>query len=45
MVDLYVILIIKGRRKFNSVPEGLKNSVKEALNDLGLDENGNPLTE
>lgn len=40
MVALYVALIINGRRTFDSVPNKLKEAVKEELKSLGLDENG-----
>ena len=43
MVALYVALIINGRRTFAQVPAKFKNAVKEDLEALGLDENGNPV--
>lgn len=43
MVDLYVALIIAGRRKFTSVPARFKAAVKADLEALGLDENGSPI--
>lgn len=43
MVDLYVALIIHGRRTFAQVPAKFKAAVKAELAALGLDENGNPL--
>lgn len=43
MVDLYVVLIINGRRTFEQVPDRLKEAVREELLSLGLDENGNPI--
>jgi len=43
MVDLYVALIIAGRRTFEQVPDRYKEEVKADLLALGLDENGNPI--
>lgn len=43
MVDLYVALIIAGRRTFVSIPDRFKESVKADLYALGLDETGSPL--
>lgn len=43
MIDLYVALIINGRRTFDQVPAKFKNAVKADLEALGLDENGNPI--
>ena len=43
MVDLYVALIIAGRRTINQVPAKFREAVIADLNALGLDENGNPL--
>ena len=43
MVDLYVALIINGRRTINEVPERYREQVRADLLALGLDENGNPL--
>lgn len=45
MVDLYVALIIAGRRTFDRVPAKFKQAVKDTLASLGLDENGNPIEE
>ena len=45
MVDLYVALIIAGRRTFDRVPAKFKQAVKDTLATLGLDENGNPIEE
>lgn len=45
MVDLYVALIIAGRRTFDRVPAKFKQAVKDTLTSLGLDENGNPIEE
>lgn len=44
MVDLYVALIIAGRRTFEQIPQRYKEAVRADLLALGLDENGNPLT-
>ena len=44
MVDVYVALIIKGRRTFVQVPVSLQSAVKDVLLALGLDENGRPIT-
>jgi hypothetical protein len=43
MVDLYVALIISGRRSFSQVPLRYQEAVRADLLALGLDENGNPL--
>jgi len=43
MVTIYVNLILAKRRMFDSVPEKLKEAVKENLLSLGFDENGNPI--
>jgi hypothetical protein len=43
MVDLYVALIINGRRTFAQVPKSLQPAVKDTLLALGLDENGKPI--
>lgn len=43
MVDLYVALIIKGRRTFDRVPDKFKAAVRADLEALGLDENGYPV--
>ena len=45
MVDLYLALIIAGRRSYDRVPTKFKAAVKEELAALGLDENGNPIAE
>ncbi len=42
MVDLYVALVISGRRTFGQVPARYQEPVKADLLALGLDENGNP---
>lgn len=41
MIDLYVALIIAGRRTIDSVPKRYQDAVREELAALGLDENGN----
>lgn len=43
MVDLYVALIIAGRRTFEQVPDRYKDAVRADLLALGLDENGDPI--
>lgn len=43
MVDLYVVLIINGRRTIDKVPAKLRQAVKETLSSAGLNENGEPL--
>lgn len=43
MVDLYVALIVKGRRKFENVPPHLQAAVKADLEALDLDIDGKPL--
>lgn len=43
MVDVYVALIVKGRRTIDQVPENLRPQVLEELAALGLDGYGNPL--
>ena len=45
MIDLYVALIINGRRTIDKVPERYKDAVLADLNALGLDGYGNPLGE
>lgn len=42
MVDLYVALIIAGRRTIDRVPAKFREAVIADLNALGLDENGEP---
>ena len=41
MVDLYIALIVAGRRTLDDVPRKYKLAVKEDLEALGLDGNGN----
>lgn len=43
MVDLYVALIINGRRTFDRVPDKFKAAVRADLEALGLYENGYPV--
>lgn len=43
MIDLYIALILAGRRTFSQVPVKFKDAVKADLLALGLDENGNPI--
>lgn len=45
MIDLYVALIIAGKRPFSKVPDRYKDAVREELRALGLDENGDPIKE
>ena len=45
MIDLYVVLIIAGKRPFSKVPVRYQDAVREELLALGLDENGNPIKE
>jgi len=43
MVDIYVALIINGRRTFSQVPVSLQPAVKAELEALGLGTDGKPL--
>ena len=43
MVDMYIALIIAGRRAFTQVPAKYQDAVRADLLALGLDENGNPV--
>ncbi|SDI48755.1 hypothetical protein SAMN05421868_10710 [Paenibacillus naphthalenovorans] len=43
MVDVYVALIINGRRTFSQVPVSLQPAVKVELEALGLGTDGKPL--
>ena len=45
MIDLYVVLIIAGKRPFSKVPARYQDAVREELLVLGLDENGDPIKE
>lgn len=40
MIEVYVKLIINGRRSFEQVPDNLKEDVKNRLTELGYDQNG-----
>ena len=42
MVDLYVALIVAGRRSINQVPPKFRDQVIADLEALGLDPDGNP---
>lgn len=42
MVDLYCALIIAGKRTIDTVPARYRDTVREQLAAIGLDENGNP---
>lgn len=44
MVNLYCTLIINKRKTFDSVPESLQPAVKERLEELGYDTNGDPIS-
>jgi len=43
LVDLYVALIINGRRTFEQVPPNLQPAVQAELESLGLGTDGKPL--
>lgn len=43
MVDLYVALIIAGRRTIDQVPAKFREAVITDLSALGPDENGEPM--
>lgn len=43
MVDMYVALIMAGRRTFAQVPVKYQPAVHADLLALGLDDNGNPI--
>lgn len=43
VVDLYVALIIAGKRTLAQVPVRFRDAVLADLTALGLDENGNPV--
>jgi hypothetical protein len=43
MVDLYVCLIVNGRRTFVQVPAKFQPAVHADLLAMGLDDNGNPI--
>ena len=42
---LYALAILDGRREYVSIPNKIKPEVKEYLNSIGYDENGNPIEE
>ncbi|WKY44478.1 CD1375 family protein [Eubacteriaceae bacterium ES2] len=44
MVDMYIALILAGRRTLSQVPTKYQEAVSADLTALGLDENGNPIT-
>lgn len=41
MIEVYVKLIINGRRSFEQIPDEFKESVVFRLAELGYDQNGN----
>ena len=43
MIDLYVALIIAGRRTIDQVPARYRDAVIADLEALGLDQNGQPV--
>ena len=43
MIDMYVALVMAGRRMFAQVPVKYQDAVRADLLALGLDENGNPI--
>jgi len=43
MIDVYVALIIHGRRNIEQVPSFLRTAVSNELTALGLDGNGKPV--
>ena len=45
MVDMYVALVIAGRRNINTVPVKFQTDVQADLTALGLDGHGNPITQ
>ena len=45
MVDMYVALIIAGRRTLEQVPTTFRSQVETDLNAIGLNGNGQPITE
>lgn len=44
MVVVYATLIVKGVKTFSQVPTKLQPDVRNHLNSMDLDENGNPLS-
>lgn len=45
MIDLYVALIINGRRTIDKVPSKYKEHVLTELSALGIDGYGNPIAQ
>ena len=45
MVDVYATLIINKKRTYDSVPDRIKEAVKNRLKELGYDTDGNPIPE
>lgn len=43
MVDLYCALIIAGKRTIETVPKRYREAVREQLEAIGLDENGDTI--
>lgn len=43
MVDVYVAMIILGRRTLEVVPKRIRDDVKAELDVLGIDGEGNPI--
>ncbi|HZJ83436.1 MAG TPA: CD1375 family protein [Clostridia bacterium] len=43
LIDLYIALIVAGRRTIEQVPERYRELVRQDLLALGLDENGQPI--
>ena len=43
MVDVYVKLIIKKKRKFSAIPKNMRAAVEARLLELGYDTNGDPI--
>lgn len=45
MVDVYITLIVFGRRTIDKVPENIRDAVLTELTIMGIDGYGNPITE
>ncbi len=45
MLNFYISAVRYDYMEFNEVPERYQEDVEAGLNDLGLDKNGDPLTE
>ena len=43
MVDVYIALIIRGRRTLDMIPSRIREDVRVELEALGLDEKGRPV--